>query len=160
MSVNPPTSASNPFHSVNQEDNNEPHPSEMKRRNFLRLVALGSAAAMAGPTFASAGLKPGPLASRSKVKPFELDEATIAGLQAGMKSGRYNSVSLVKKYLDRIEQIDKRGPAINAVIEINPDAVAIARALDEERRGKGPRGPLHGVPVLIKDNIGTYDRMT
>src|SRR2546423_3491095 len=157
MSVNPSTSASNLFQSVNHEDNNEP---EMKRRSFLRLVAMGSAAAMTGPTFASAGLKPGPLASRSKVKPFELDEATIAELQAGMKSGRYSSVSLVKKCLGRIEQIDKRGPAVNAVIEINPDAVAIARALDEERRGKGPRGPLHGVPVLIKDNIGTYDRMT
>ncbi|PYM11885.1 MAG: amidase, partial [Verrucomicrobia bacterium] len=132
----------------------------MKRRNFLRLVALGSASAMTAPPFAIARPKALPQVPRSTVKPFELDEATIAEFQAGMKSGRYSSVSLVKKYLARIEQIDKHGPAINAVIEINPDVITIARALDEERKAKGPRGALHGIPVLIKDNIGTHDRMT
>src|SRR5947208_3297297 len=76
-----------------------------------------------------------------------------------MKSGRYTARSIAEKYLARIDEIDKRGPAINAVIEINPDALAIADALDKERREKGVRGPLHGIPVLIKDNIDTADRM-
>src|SRR5437016_2148016 len=160
MSVNHSAAGSNPLHSMKREDKNEPQRSEMKRRNFLQLVALGSAAAMTGPTLASVGPKAAPLAARSKVKPFDLDEATIAEFQAGMKSGRYSSLSLAKKYLARIEQIDKHGPAVNAVIEINPDVITIARALDEERKAKGPRGALHGIPVLIKDNIGTHDRMT
>jgi amidase len=76
-----------------------------------------------------------------------------------MKSGKYTARSLVEKYHARIEEIDKRGPAINAIIELNPDALSIADALDEERKAKGPRGPLHGVPVLIKDNIDTADKM-
>src|SRR5256886_13357414 len=160
MSINQPAAASSALNSMNHEDKHEPQRSEMRRRNFLQLVALGSAAAMTGQTLASAGPKPAPLAARSKVRTFDLDEATIAELQAGMKSGRYRSLSLAKKYLGRIEQIDKHGPAVNAVIEINPDVVAIARALDEEREAKGPRGALHGIPVLIKDNIGTHDRMT
>ena len=93
-------------------------------------------------------------------KPFELNEVTIAELQNGMKSGKYTSHSITEKYLQRIEEIDKRGPAINSVIEINPDALAIATALDRERKEKGSsRGPLHGIPVLIKDNIDTADRM-
>ena len=92
-------------------------------------------------------------------KPFELDEMTTTQLQEGMRSGKYTSLSITQKYLQRIKEIDKTGPAINAVIEINPDAVAIARSLDRERKEKGSRGPLHGIPVLIKDNIDTADRM-
>ena len=84
---------------------------------------------------------------------------TIAGLQDGMKSGKFTSQSLVEKYSVRIADVDKSGPAINAVIEMNPDALGIAEALDQERKAKGPRGPLHGIPVLIKDNIATADRM-
>jgi amidase len=76
-----------------------------------------------------------------------------------MKSGKFTSRALVEKYQARIDEIDKRGPAVNAIIELNPDAIAIADALDEEWKAKGPRGPLHGVPVLIKDNIETADRM-
>ncbi|HEY1678647.1 MAG TPA: amidase [Candidatus Sulfotelmatobacter sp.] len=91
------------------------------------------------------------------VKPFELDEITIAELQDGMKSGKFTARSLVEKYSARIAEIDKQ--TVNAVIEMNPDAPAIADALDDERKSKGPREPLHGVPVLIKDNIGTADRM-
>jgi len=90
---------------------------------------------------------------------FELDELSIAALQDGMKSGKYTARSLAEKYLARIEAIDRRGPKLNSVIEINPDALAIADVLDKERKAKGPRGPLHGIPVLIKDNIGTHDRM-
>jgi amidase len=91
---------------------------------------------------------------------FELDEMTIAELQSGMSSGKYTAQSLTGKYLDRIEDIDKHGPAINAVLEINPDALAIAMQLDRERKAGRVRGPLHGIPVLIKDNIDTHDQMT
>ena len=90
---------------------------------------------------------------------FELNELTIAELQDGMKSGKFTSRPLAKKYLDRIADVDKSGPAINSVIEINPDALSIAESLDRERKEKGPRGPLHGIPILIKDNIDTADRM-
>jgi amidase len=90
---------------------------------------------------------------------FDLEEATIADLQQRMRSGRETSQSLVDKYLARIESVDGSGPALHSVIEINPDARAIAVALDAERKAKGPRGPLHGIPVLIKDNIATADRM-
>src|SRR5258706_13052101 len=76
-----------------------------------------------------------------------------------MSAGRITSRALTAQYLNRIKAIDKAGPRINAVIEVNPDALAIAAALDKERKQKGPRGPLHGVPVLIKDNIATADRM-
>jgi amidase len=88
-----------------------------------------------------------------------LDEVTIDDLQKGMTSGKYTAQLLVQKYLERIDEIDKRGPAINSVIEINPEALAIARTLDNERKAGRVRGRLHGVPVLIKDNIDTHDRM-
>ena len=88
-----------------------------------------------------------------------LEEATIAQLQEGLTLSRFTSVQLVEKYRTRIQQIDKSGPRINAVIELNPEAEAIAAALDRERKDKGVRGPLHGIPVLIKDNIETGDKM-
>ena len=94
------------------------------------------------------------------VRPFELHETTIAELQQAMRSGRVTSHSITEKYLERIGELDRRGPSLHSVIEVNPDALAIARQLDRERRAKGPRGPLHGIPVLVKDNIGTADRMT
>jgi amidase len=94
------------------------------------------------------------------VRSFELEETTIAALQQAMKSGWLTAHSITEKYLARIEEFDRRGPSLHAVIEINPDALAIARDLDRERKAKGPRGPLHGIPVLVKDNIGTADRMT
>src|SRR5438552_5744075 len=93
------------------------------------------------------------------VKPFELDEMTIADLQAGMSSGKFTARSITEKYLTRIDAIDKQGPAINSVLELNSDALAMAEAADKERKQKGARGPLHGIPVLIKDNIDTADRM-
>jgi len=94
------------------------------------------------------------------VPPFELDEATIASLQDGMKSGKYTARSITQLYLDRIQALDKQGPSLHSVIETNPDALQIADALDAERKAKGSRGPLHGIPVLIKDNIDTADKMT
>ncbi len=90
---------------------------------------------------------------------FELEEATLGDLQKRMKEGSLTAYTLAARYLERIDVIDKRGPALNSVIEINPDAAATATALDAERKAKGPRGPLHGIPVLIKDNIETADRM-
>jgi len=95
----------------------------------------------------------------AEVKPFELDELGVSDLAARLKDGSLTVTSLTEKYLARIEEIDRNGPGVNSVIEINPDAQAIARQLDRERKDKGPRGPLHGIPVLIKDNIDTADRM-
>lgn len=90
---------------------------------------------------------------------FPLLEATIDQLQQYMAAGRHSSVSITKLYLTRIEALNKKGPAINAVIEVNPDAIAIAVAMDAERKSGKVRGPLHGIPVLIKDNINTGDKM-
>src|SRR5689334_12627207 len=108
---------------------------------------------------AVAAMMPRADAQTHSATPFDLEEATLTSLQDGMKSGKYTARSLTEKYLARIDAFDKRGAAVNSVIELNPDALSIADALDRERKAKGPRGPLHGVPVLIKDNLATGDRM-
>jgi amidase len=90
---------------------------------------------------------------------FPLLEATIDQLQQLMQNGEHTSQSITRLYLRRIEAIDKKGPALNAVIELNPDALAIAEAMDAERKAGKIRGPLHGIPVLIKDNIDSGDKM-
>ncbi|MGI8896912.1 MAG: amidase [Pyrinomonadaceae bacterium] len=133
----------------------------MKRRDFLQKGALATALAISKPVIASANPDAAAAADSSEPYPetFEFDELTIAELQEGMKSGKLSARTMTRKYLERIEDIDKRGPAINSVIEINPDAMAIAETLDRERKEKGTRGPLHGIPILIKDNIDTADRM-
>jgi amidase len=130
------------------------------RREFLH-TTLASGAALALPPAVSTAreVTRSPEAGAPGLKPFELEEITITELQEGMKSGRFTARSLVEKYTKRIEDIDKRGPSVNAIIEMNPDALSIAQELDRERKAKGPRGPLHGIPVLIKDNINTADRM-
>ena len=89
-----------------------------------------------------------------------LEELTIGDIQKGFQSGQFTAQSLTEAYLARIDAIDRHGPAINAVIELNPDALKIAAELDRERQAKGPRGPLHGVPVLVKDNIDTGNMST
>jgi len=127
----------------------------MKRRQFLQTTAATWAAAIANPVSALALEKTVP----DTPPAFELDELTIADLQQGLQSGKYSSRELVEKYSDRITDIDKKGPALYSVIEMNPDAEKIATALDRERKEKGPRSPLHGIPILIKDNIDTQDRM-
>lgn len=92
--------------------------------------------------------------------PFpELEEATIVELQAAMTAGKLTAHRLVEMYLERIRELDQGGPAINSVLEVNPEALEIAEALDRERQTRGPRGPLHGIPVLLKDNIATVDQM-
>jgi amidase len=131
------------------------------RRSFLKTTLIGGATATLIPLY------PAIAAAREiafslpvpEITPFELDEITISDLQDGMKSGKFTAHSLVEKYSARVDEIDKQGPAINSIIELNPDALSIAEALDQERKAKGPRGPMHGIPVLIKDNIATADRM-
>src|SRR6185295_2799066 len=88
----------------------------------------------------------------------DLEEATVAELAAKMKRGETIAVDLVDRYVARIEAVDRRGPRLRSVIELDPDARAIAAQLDEERRTRGVRGPLHGIPVLVKDNIDTAGR--
>jgi amidase len=90
---------------------------------------------------------------------FALNELTVADLQGKMTKGKYTSRAITELYLRRIEALDNKGPRLNAVIELNPDALAIAEAMDNERRAGKVRGPLHGIPVLIKDNINTADQM-
>src|SRR6478735_361720 len=89
---------------------------------------------------------------------FPLEEATVGELQDAMASGRYTSRRLVELYTERIAAIDRSGPTLRSVIELNPDALAIADGLDAERKSGRVRGPMHGIPVLIKDNIDTADR--
>jgi amidase len=133
-----------------------PSPGESGRRHFLRSGLTIGAAALAAPALSPSGAG----AQAAEVKAFELDEVTLADLQQSLASGKYTARSLAQKYLGRIAEIDTDGPALNSVIELNPDALSIADALDDERKSRGARGPLHGIPVLIKDNIGTADRMT
>src|SRR5271170_6785217 len=121
------------------------------RRSFLKNTLIGSAAATLIPLYPALGAarEIASSAPPPDIKPFELDEITISDLQDGMKSGKVTAHSLVEKYSARIEEIDdKHGPAINSIIELNPDALSIADSLDQERKAKGPRGPMHGVPVL------------
>jgi amidase len=92
-------------------------------------------------------------------QPISVEELGIGAAQAAMAAGRVTSRRLVELYLARIEALDRQGPALHQVLETNPDALAIAEALDAERKSKGPRGPLHGVPILLKDNIDTADQM-
>jgi amidase len=134
------------------------------RRDFIKRGAVGMLAAAAGGG-RSVGAsvtpreKPASAPTPFPVSAFELDEITFGELQAGMKSGKWTARSIAEKYLARIAEIDVSGPALKCVIETNPDALAIADALDKERTSKGPRGPLHGIPILIKDNIDTADKM-
>jgi amidase len=129
------------------------------RRDFLHTGLAGGAAALVYPALAAARELPAPPSAPPPVKDFELDEVPIDVLQDGMKSGQHTSRSITEKYLQRIAEIDKQGPSVNSIIELNPDALDIADSLDRERRAKAARGPLHGIPILVKDNIDTADKM-
>lgn len=136
----------------------------MHRRDFVRTGALGGAALVGGVPVGGLREKSDPL-GRDKAAPrndavFDLEEATIIQLQRDMTERKRTARSITEQYLERIDSLDKRGPALHHVLETNPDALAIADALDRERASRGPRGPLHGIPILLKDNIDTGDRMT
>ena len=127
----------------------------MHRRRFLQSTLLTGIASVVEPSLARADSE----RTTDRIAAFEFEETTIEGLQSRMRSGELGARKIAEKYLERISTVDKHGPSINSVIELNPDAVAIADELDKERKVKGPRGPMHGIPVLIKDNIDTADRM-
>jgi amidase len=124
-------------------------PLSLDRRAFLGAGLATAAVAAVG----------GDLRAPSAGKGLALEEATIEALQAGMAAGRWTSADLVRRYRARIRALDQAGPRLNSVLELNPDALAIAKALDAERKAGKVRGPLHGIPVLIKDNLDTADRM-
>jgi len=129
----------------------------MRLHSLPRIVLVTAAASLA---FAAATTTAPTIRGQgAQQQRFDLEEATVADLQQRMTSGRETARSLVEKYFQRIDAIDRQGPALHSVIETNPDALAIADRLDAERRARGPRGPLHGIPILIKDNIATADRM-
>jgi len=136
----------------------------MDRRDFVRLGAIAGAMAMGGKRLASQPIEtemlPGAVKREFTIPPFELEEATIADLQAAMAAGRMTAHSITELYLNRIADLDRKGPMLHHVIEVNPDELSIAASLDQERKSGRVRGPLHGIPILIKDNIDTADRMT
>ena len=149
----------------------DPRDDQERRASLSRRALLGAGAAAAALGAAACGShrsdhdhhdgETGAAASANRpVPPFELSEVTFDTLQEGMASGRFTAQGLTERYLERIDQLDRRGPTLRAVIETNPDASAIAAALDEERKAGTVRGPLHGVPILLKDNIATHDRTT
>jgi len=127
----------------------------LNRRGFLK-TGLAAASAPALIRVEEAIASANPLYQSGS---FDLAEGTIHGLQERMSSGALNSRLIVERYLARIQEIDRGGPLLRSVIELNPDALEIAQALDRERKENGPRGPMHGIPVLIKDNIDTADKM-
>lgn len=132
----------------------------LNRRDFIHATVAIGVTLTARPTRPEGGAtRVTSAATAVQVRDFELDEMTVAQLQQHMASGRYTSRRVTELYLARIEAIDRAGPAINSVIEVNPDALTIADAFDAERAGGKVRGPLHGIPVLIKDNIDTADKM-
>ncbi len=129
------------------------------RRMFLKTglsAAVGSALVSALPADGAGQDLP---AASNQLPNFELDEITLDTLRKGLESGKFTTRSLAELYAARMQQIDSAGPTLRAVIELNPDVLQFAEVLDGERRAKGPRGPLHGIPVLIKDNIATADNM-
>jgi len=135
---------------------------DFSRRTFIGLTAAGGAALLVGQFGCRNG--DGDTGQDDEAGPagdsFEFYEVTVAQLQAGMESGKWTSRQITDAHLARIEAIDRNGPMLRAVIETNPEAGAIADELDRERKEQGVRGPLHGIPVLLKDNIGTADQMT
>jgi amidase len=130
------------------------------RRTLLKAGVAGGALAAAGPLVGRHAVSPAEASEPVAPASFELEEITIAELQAGFQSGEHTSVAITERYIARIAELNLEWPELRAVIEVNPEAHAIADALDAERKEKGPRGPLHGIPILLKDNIGTADQMT
>ena len=133
----------------------------MDRRAFIGTTAAGSAALAMTSAACSPPSSDSPAeGAQDQIPPFEFDEVTVDGLQRTMESGEHTARSIAQAYIERIEAMDRQGPELRAMIEINPDALDIADELDAERSASGPRGPLHGIPVALKDNLDTHDRMT
>ncbi len=135
----------------------------LSRRELLGAGALGGVASIAGPLACTRPAERETATEtdeRMRLADFELSELSIGDLQEAMQTGRWTAQEITGMYIERIEAVDRRGPELRSVLEVNPEALAIARQLDEERKASGPRGPLHGIPVLVKDNIATADRMT
>lgn len=139
----------------------------MDRRNFVRLGTVAGALALRGKPLDAlpvledqAELVARPGIARHSIAPFEIEEATVSDLQSAMTAGRFTARSIVDQYIERIGELDRKGPALHHIIEVNPEARSIAETLDSERKAGKVRGSLHGIPVLLKDNIDTADRMT
>ncbi len=149
-------------------------PTSLSRRQFLGTGAvaggalvLGGVEACSQPDGAGGGNAAGSQGASGPeagqpwpVSTFELEEVSITDLHAGIVAGRWSSLDITEAYLNRIEEIDRRGPTLRSVIETNPEALEIAAALDREMASGQVRGPLHGIPILLKDNVATHDRMT
>ena len=142
---------------------------DLSRRDFLHATSVGvmGAAVVRGhqpsaisqqPT--AIGHQPTAISRQAAAASFELEEVTLADLQAGFASGRWTSVQVTQLYLDRIASMDRQGPTLRAMLDLNPDALAIAADADTMRRSGRARGPLHGVPVIVKDNCDSHDKMT
>jgi amidase len=127
------------------------------RRDFLRTGTIGGAALIAGAR--GTAIHATRDHTDAAVERFELDEITIADLQQRMQNGQSSAVTITEAYLERIGDIDRKGPTLRSVLETNPDALDAAQALDAERKAGKIRGPLHGIPVLLKDNIDTAGKM-
>ncbi|PKQ62002.1 amidase [Labilibaculum filiforme] len=133
----------------------------MKRRHFISLSALGASSIVGFslPACQNQTISETKKLNQEDFNTFAFNEKSITELQEMMKSDQLNSEELVIAYLERVEKIDKNGPTTNSIIEINSDALAIARTLDKERKAGKLRGPIHGIPILLKDNIDTADKM-
>jgi amidase len=129
------------------------------RREFMQTTLVGAVSGAVLPALAGAQSVQHEPGRAAAVVPFEFAEMTIPELQASIASGKYTTHSLVQRYLERIEALDKQGPAVNAIIELNPDALGIADAQDKQRQARKPGGILQGVPILVKDNLDTRDKM-
>lgn len=136
----------------------------LSRRDFLAVSTAGGAAAAALGPLACAPQTPSTTreaaSTGEQVGSYELDEVTVSELQEGMASGRWTARRITELYLEKIGDVDRAGPRLRSIIETNPDALAVADELDAERAAGSVRGPLHGIPILVKDNIATHDRMT
>jgi amidase len=146
-----------------KKQDDDPVAGAWTRRDLMKASLAGGAFAVASPLLAQGPqAPPSPTGASSLPPPFELTERTIAELQADLRSGKETARSLTEKYLARIEATNTQGSELRAVIEVNPEALAVADRLDAERRAspEAKRGALHGIPILLKDNLGTADRMT
>jgi amidase len=139
--------------------NNQQSDAVVNRRQFLQTTVLSSAGSLVLPALAGARAIQRYPGRAAAVVAFDLAEMSISDLQSSIATAKYTVHSLVQKYLDRIEALDKQGPAVNAIIELNPDALGIADSQDKQRLAGKPGGPLQGVPILVKDNLDTHDKM-